>query len=87
MKALKDYALTTHKGWINAYLKHGTKLVEAISQQEDVENFYSDLRTVLIEPVCANVDIDIEKAYQIYAVITKMLFRVYMPDFDFKEEE
>ncbi len=85
MELLREYAEKYHYGWWNSYYKHGPTLIKAITQQEiNLKEFYNNIRTVLIEPVCQQKDI--EKAFEIYLAITKMLFRTYMPDLAFMEE-
>ena len=85
MSQLKIYAIKNHFGWWNSYLKHGTTLVEAIKLQEkNLPEFYGTIRLILIEPIYKEQDM--EKCFQIYLAITKMLFRAYMPSFNFQEE-
>jgi len=85
MEELKKYAEENHVGWWKSYFKHGPVLITAITQQEtNLKEFYDNIRTALIEPVCQQKDV--EKAFKIYLTITKMLFRTYMPDFAFMEE-
>ena len=88
MERLKIYALDKHHGWMKSYLNNGPELISAISKQEnDLVEFYKNMRLILIEPVCSLIETDIEKAYMVYLAITKMLFKAYMPDFIYKEEE
>jgi hypothetical protein len=86
MKALKEYAIENHAGWWNAYYNNGSDLVVAITLKEsNLEEFFSMIRLVLVEPIL-NTE-DLERCFQIYLGITKMLFMAYMPEFKFGEEE
>ena len=88
MKKLRKYALSEHNGWMTSYLNNGPKLIEAISKQEkDLEEFYNNIREILIKPVVSIFDQNNEKAFQIYLLVTQMLFSKYLPEFDFKEEK
>jgi hypothetical protein len=61
-------------------------LISAITEKENnLSEFYQMIRLVLIEPV--SHETDIERCFQIYLGITKMLFMAYMPEFKFGEEE
>ena len=86
MKVLKEYAIENHSGWWNSYFKYGPQLISAITEKENnLSEFYQMIRLVLIEPV--SHETDIERCFQIYLGITKMLFMAYMPEFKFGEEE
>ena len=86
MQSLKEYAIENHAGWWNSYFKHGPQLVLAITDQEDDwETFFKTIRLILIEPVFHEENI--EKCFQIYLTITKILFKAYLPDCKFGEEE
>jgi hypothetical protein len=87
MKKLRRYAFKKHRGWIRAYIKHGKKLVKEISKREcDLTEFYMTMRKLMIEPVVALCEEDMEKAYHLYKLITIELFNTYLPNFDIKEE-
>ena len=85
MKVLKEYAIENHAGWWNSYFKYGPQLISAITEKENnLSEFYQMIRLVLIEPV--SHETDMERCFQIYLGITKMLFMAYMPEFKFGEE-
>ncbi len=85
MNLLKIHAIQNHFGWWNSYLKHGVELTRVISEKEkNLPEFYGSIRLILIEPVYKEENI--EKCFQIYLAITKMLFKAYMPEYEFKEE-
>jgi len=85
MELLKQYAIENHLGWWNSYWTHGTELVlEITSKENNIIDFYKDIRNILIEPIYKEQDI--EKCFQIYLSVTKLLFKAYMPEFKFKEE-
>jgi hypothetical protein len=87
MKGLRVYALDKHTGWMKSYLKNGPKLIKAIEEQEtDLTKFYDNIREILVRPVTRIFDTDQEKAYQIYLLVTQMLFSKYLPEFSFTEE-
>ena len=86
MKSLKEYAIENHAGWWNSYFKNGPQLIlEITDKEDDWEVFFNTTRLVLIEPISRETDM--EKCFQIYLSITKLLFKAYMPDFKFGEEE
>ena len=85
MQSLKEYAIENHAGWWNSYFKYGPQLISAITEKENnLSEFYQMIRLVLIEPV--SHETDMERCFQIYLGITKMLFMAYMPEFKFGEE-
>ncbi len=85
MKSLKEYALEKHFGWINSYMNNAPELIlEITAQENNLVDFYKGIRTILIEPIFKETDI--EKCFQIYLTVTKLLFKAYMPDFNFQEE-
>jgi len=79
---LYRYALRYHKPLGRFYLKHGNKLVKAISRQiSDIGAFYSVLKKNMIEPIIHQLRLgDQEKAYQIYKAICFFLFKEFTPD-------
>ncbi|MCE5226681.1 MAG: hypothetical protein LLG05_12595 [Porphyromonadaceae bacterium] len=87
MELLRDYAIKEHKGWMKSYLQNGPILIDAIAMEEvDLKSFYNRIRMILIEPVCKYIEIgNMEEAYQIYLLVTQLLFKTYLPDFCFKE--
>lgn len=87
MVILREYALKEHNGWMTSYLKNGPILIKAISLAEDnLSSFYEKIRLILVEPVCKSIENDnLEEAYQVYLLVTKLLFKTYLPDFYFKE--
>lgn len=88
MKSLRQYAEENHPNWLRPYMLHGPKLIKAIEEQEkDLPNFYDTIREILVKPVVGIFDLDPEKAYQIYLLVTQMLFIKYLPSFKFQEEE
>ena len=85
MQSLKEYAIENHAGWWNSYFKNGPQLIlEITDKEDDWEAFFNTTRLVLIEPISRETDM--EKCFQIYLSITKLLFKAYMPDFKFGEE-
>ena len=87
MKELADYMHINHKGWMMAYMIHGNKLIKAIEKQEEnLKEFYDNIREVLVKPVINVFKDNPEQAFQIYFLIVKLLCAKYMPDFEMKEE-
>ena len=85
MQSLKEYAIENHAGWWNSYFKNGPQLIlEITDKEDDWEAFFNTTRLVLIEPISRETDM--EKCFQIYLSITKLLFKAYMPEFKFGEE-
>jgi len=86
MEILKEYAIQNHSGWWNSYFKNAPELIlEITAQENDLGAFYKGIRTILIEPI--SKENDMEKCFQIYLAVTKLLFKAYMPDFSFQEEK
>ncbi|MFA5340414.1 MAG: hypothetical protein WC332_01430 [Clostridia bacterium] len=85
MKSLKEYALEKHFGWINSYMNNAPELIlEITAQENNLVDFYKGIRTILIEPI--SKEEDMEKCFHIYLAVTKLLFKAYMPEFNFIEE-
>jgi hypothetical protein len=83
---LRDYASAKHYGWMASYLVNGSELVKAIARQEkEIRKFYDILREILVIPVTRIYYHNHEMAFQIYLLVTQMLFKKYMPEFNFEE--
>jgi hypothetical protein len=87
LSILRRYSIKYHNGWMRAYWNEGSKLVEAIKDQEqEVTPFYKELKIKMVVPVLNLVRAgELEEAFNLYKDATVELFQEYAPKVEIKE--